>query len=86
MPLVLHGDDAECHRRRSFLVLTWGSACVHATPWDSKFVVYVGDNSQFDDECYTALDMWTAWSMVELMLGHWLDVDPWGRPFERFLA
>ena len=59
---------------------------MHATPWDSKFLVYVGDNSQFDDECYTALDMWTAWSMLELMLGHWLDVDPWGRPFERFLV
>ncbi|CAE7361318.1 unnamed protein product [Symbiodinium natans] len=83
VPLVLHGDDAECHRRRSFMVVTWGSAVVHATPWDSKFVVYVGDNSQCDENCYTALDMWTTWSLVELMLGHWLDVDPWGRPFNR---
>ena len=85
-PLVIHGDDAECHRRRSFLVVTWGSATVHATPWDSKFLIYVGDNSACDNETYSTLDMWTTWSLLELQLGRWLDIDPWGRPFRRTLA
>ena len=86
IPLVVHGDDAECHRRRSFMVVTWGSCVVHATPFDSKFVCYVGDNSQCGEECYSVLDMWVAWSLIELMLGHWLDVDPWGRPFNRYFS
>ena len=83
VPILIHGDDAESHRRRSFMVLTFGSAVIHATPWDSKLVCYVGDNSQCCDETYSVLDAWVAWSLVELMLGHYLDVDPWGRPFER---
>ena len=86
VPIVLHGDDAECHRRRSFMVVTWGSATIHASPWDSKFVVYVGDNSQCGDEAYAVLDKWTTWSLVELLLGCWLDVDPWGQPMDRPLA
>ena len=86
IPLVIHGDDAECHRRRSFMLMTWGSALVHATPWDSKFVAYVGDNNQLGDEAYKVLDAWVAWSLLELMLGHWLDVDPWGKPFNRSLS
>ena len=67
------------------MVVTWGSATVHATPWDSKFVIYVGDNSQLSDEGYMNLDMWATWSLVELMLGHYLDIDPWGRPMNRCL-
>ena len=85
VPLVLHGDDAESHRCRSYLVVTVGSAVVHASPWDSKLVVYVADNAQSCDETYTVLDTWVTWSLVELLLGHWLDVDPWGKPFERVL-
>ena len=84
--LVVHGDDAECHRRRSFMVLTWGSVLVNATPWDSKILSYVGDNSQLGDEAYKVLDAWVAWSLLELMLGHYLDVDPWGQPFNRSLS
>ena len=86
IPIVVHGDDAECHRRRSFMVLTWGSALVNATPWDSKILTYVGDNSQLGDEAYKVLDAWVAWSLLELMLGHYLDVDPWGQPFNRSLS
>ena len=86
LPLLIHGDDAESHRRRSFMVLTFGSALVHATPWDSKLVCYVADNSQCSDECYSVLDTWVAWSLVELLLGHYLDIDPWGKPFARRLA
>ena len=85
IPLVLHGDDAESHRRRSFMVVTVGSSVVHASPWDSKLVCYVGDNSQCGDECYSVLDAWVTWSLIELLLGHYLDIDPWGRPFSRAL-
>ena len=81
VPIVIHGDDAECHRRRSFMVVTWGSVVVHASPWDSKLVVYAGDNSQCCAETYAVLDQWLIWSLVELLLGHYLDVDPWGNPF-----
>ena len=70
IPIVLHGDDAECHRRRFF-----------CSPWDSKLVVYAGDNSQSCAETYAVLDQWLVWSLVELLLGQYLDVDPWGNPF-----
>ena len=86
VPILLHGDDAECHRRRSFMVTTWASATVHATPWDSKILIYAGDNSQSNAETYAVLDAWVVWSLVELLLGHYLDVDPWGKPFKRPLA
>ena len=85
IPVVLHGDDAESHRRRSFMVVTWASCVVHATPYDSKLLAYVGDNSQCSDAAYAILDKWVTWSLIELMVGRYLDVDPWGQPFNRLL-
>ena len=84
IPLLLHGDDAEVHRRRSFMVLTVGSAVVNANPWESKLLVYVGDNSQCISETYSSLDAWVCWSLVELLCGHYLDVDPWGQPMNSY--
>ena len=66
------------------MVLTVGSAVVHASPWESKLLVYVGDNSQCITETYSSLDAWVCWSLVELLFGHYLDVDPWGQPMNSY--
>lgn len=36
VPLVFHQDDGEAHRRRSFMVTTFGSAVIHGSPWEMK--------------------------------------------------
>ncbi|CAJ1368384.1 unnamed protein product [Effrenium voratum] len=79
VPIFLHGDDAECHRRRSFLVCAWGSVLLHVNPWDSKLLIYAGSNSQCIDQTYNTLNAWIAWSLIELLTGEYLSTDPWGR-------
>ena len=78
---MVHGDDADSHRRRSFLVVTFGSACVTGVSfWDSKLPIYITDNHQISSESAYTLDCWASWSLVELGVGRYLDRDPWGRP------
>ena len=79
VPLVLHGDDAESHRRRSFCVVTMGSLAVGGiSMWDSKFLLYVTDNSRCTDDTFATLDLWVAWSLAELQLGAYMDINPYG--------
>ena len=85
VPLVLHGDDAESHRRRSFCVVTMGSLLITGkSMWDSKFLLYVTDNSRCTDETFAVLDRWLAWSLTELQLGIFMDTSPFGVPHEPF--
>lgn len=79
IPLVVHGDDAEVHRRRSFMVTTFGSGLTAGAVWDTKFLCYCTDNSRVTHEGITTLDTWLSWSLLELSLGHFLDHDPFGR-------
>ena len=83
IPLVVHGDDADSHRRRSFMICTVGSLLVGGSMWDSKLLCYVLDNSRAMGQTVATLDTWMTWSLMELQLGVFLDVDPWGRPYER---
>lgn len=82
IPLVIHGDDAESHRRRSFLVATIGSLLVSGNMFDTKLVCYVLDNSRSMSTTSATLDCWMTWAVMELQLGVYMDVDPWGRPLE----
>ena len=81
IPLVIHADDAESHRRRSFCISTLASALVGGcSPWDSRMLLYVTDNQHCVDATWDTLDAWVVWSLTELSLGSWLDTDPWGNP------
>lgn len=81
VPLVIHADDAESHRRRSFCISTLASALVGGcSPWDSRMLLYVTDNQHCVDATWDTLDAWVVWSLTELSLGSWLDTDPWGNP------
>lgn len=83
MPIFVHGDDAESHRRRSFCVVSWGSCLTHGSPYDTRFVIYAGDNNRCFDASYQALDAWVVWSLQELLIGEWAQTDPWGQPMQR---
>ncbi|CAJ1355341.1 unnamed protein product, partial [Effrenium voratum] len=61
VPIFVHGDDAESHRRRSFCVVSWGSCLTHGSPYDTRFVIYAGDNNRCFDASYQALDAWVVW-------------------------
>ena len=84
VPLVVHGDGADSHRRRSFLVLTLGSLVVSGNFWDCKFLLYCLDESRATPDTVSPLDLWCAWSMTELQLGSYMDKDPWGRSLAAF--
>lgn len=84
IPLVVHGDDADSHRRRNFLILTVGSLMTGGAMFDTKFLVYCLDNSRATSETISTLDQWVVWSLTELAMGRWLDVDPYGRPHAPF--
>lgn len=82
VPIVVHGDDAESHRRRSFLVTTVGSILTEGSSWDTKLVCYCTDNARCKSECVKTLDQWLAWSLLEMQCGYFLDCDPYGQHFE----
>lgn len=84
IPLILHGDDAECHRRRSFTVVSFASVTVgHVSPWESRYMCYCLDGNRSCDQTIDVLDSWLMWSFCELMCGHWCEVGPWSQPLER---
>lgn len=79
IPLIVHGDDADAHRRRSFCVVSWASVLIHGcSPWDSKYMIYCTDNYHATAETYAVLDAWAVFSLTELQLGRYLDVGPYG--------
>ena len=81
--LVIHADDADSHRRRSFCVMTMSSVTVgQMSPWDARMLVYVTDNQHCVDETWDTLDTWVSWSLTELAEGKWFANDPWGRPLK----
>ena len=79
VPLIVHGDDAECHRRRSFTVCSFASVTVgKCSPWENRFLLYCMDGNKCCDETLHGLDTWLMWSFNELMTGTWTDVGPFG--------
>ena len=84
IPLIIHGDDADSHRRRSFMILTLGSLLTFGSMFDSKLLVYCLDNACACESTYSTLDAWIVWSLTELQLGHYLDVDPYGEQYPRY--
>lgn len=83
VPIVVHGDDGDSHRRRSFCVVTMGSAVVNGSPFDCKFLLYAVDNTRTCPESFDTLDAWVVWNLVEMQSGRFLTVDPWNKPIQR---
>ena len=83
VPLIFHCDDGEAHRRRSFMVATFGSALVHGSPWDTRFLLYTTDNARSCSSTYDTLDSWIAWAFAELGTGQWLGHSPWGEVMDQ---
>ena len=80
---MIHADDAESHRRRSFCVCTLSSLLVGGkSPWDSRMLVYVTDNQRCCNATWDMLDVWLCWSLEELQQGVCSGTDPWQRPLE----
>ena len=48
--------------------------------FDTKFLLYCLDVAQAVPETMAILDKWLTWGLMELQLGRYMDMDPWGRP------
>ena len=81
IPLMIHGDGADSHRRRSFMITTVGSVVTQGSMWDTRFVCYVFDEARAAEDSLATLDAWVCWSLLEAQMGHYLDLDPFGRPY-----
>ena len=81
IPLMIHGDGADSHRRRSFMITTVGSVVTQGSMWDTRFVCYVFDETRAAEDSLATLDTRVCWSLLEAQLGHYLDLDPFGRPY-----
>lgn len=81
IPLIFHGDDAESHRRRSFMVCSFASLLVKGcSPWESRLLCYCMDNARSCNETLLTMDSWIVWSLVELQMGRYMEVGPWSEP------
>ena len=80
IPLILHGDDCESHRRRSFTVCSFASLLVkNCSVWDNRLLCYCTDNSSCNETVDT-LDAWLVHSLTELMMGRFFEIGPFGDP------
>ena len=84
VPLILHGDDAESHRRRSFFISSFASVVSgRCNPFDNRMVLYCLDTSRTCNETIDVMDLWLCWSFAELQEGRWFDKSPWGKQLNR---
>lgn len=60
------------------MVTTFGSAVIHKSPWDSRYLLYCTDNAKSCSSTFDTLDSWLAMSFIELGEGKWLQHSPWG--------
>ena len=78
VPLEIHGDDADAHRRRTFLVVSWQSAVTKGSTMDTIFPIYCLDNIQATKHTASQLDMAVVWSLQQMQAGFCFDHDHWG--------
>ena len=83
IPLEVHGDDAELHKRRSFSISTVSSALTTASTWDHKLLLSCFDNSAAGESTSTEIDCWICWGLVCATAGVYLDHDWHGRAFSK---
>ena len=78
VPIELHGDDADAHRRRTCLVVSWQSAVTKGATIDCIFPAYCVDNNQATEETASQLDMALVWSLQQMSAGTLFEHDHWG--------
>ena len=61
----MHGDDADSHRRRTFMCVSWQSAVTHGSTLDTIFPIYVMDNSQATEHTAPELNSFSVPSCAE---------------------
>ena len=84
IPLIVHADDAESHRRRSFTVCSMSSLLVEGgSPWESRLLLYCIDVARSCAETTDALDAYLVWSFTELSAGRYLEHGPWSEDMPR---
>lgn len=81
IPVAIHGDEADSHRRRTFSVLTMSSLTTSGNLFDVKVLCFALDNSQATPQTGWTLEKWIALSLAELQNGVFSELDPWGEPF-----
>ena len=82
IPLEIHGDDAELHKRRSFSISTVSSAVTTGSTWDHKLLLSCFDNSAAGESTSSEIDCWICWGLVCASAGKYLDHDWHGRKFD----
>ncbi|OLP95623.1 hypothetical protein AK812_SmicGene22238 [Symbiodinium microadriaticum] len=82
IPLEVHGDDAELHKRRSFSISTVSSALTTGSTWDHKLLLSCFDNSAAGESTSSEIDCWICWGLVCASAGKYLDHDWHGRKFD----
>ena len=80
VPVRLYGDEAEDHKGKSSLILTWSCACCHASTLLSRFLITMLPMCDLVAEItLNVLYEHVCWSMQVLMHGKWPHVDPYGK-------
>lgn len=83
-PIIVHGDDADVHRRRSFCAVTIGTPFADGrSSWDCKFLTYIVDVNKMLPESFDTLDAWMVYGLMELQEGRFFDVDIYDKPYAR---
>lgn len=82
VPLEIHGDDAEMHKRRSFSISTVSSALTGGSTWDHKLLLSCFDNNSAGESTAGEIDCWICWGLACAAAGRYLDHDWHGRKFD----
>ena len=78
VPVELHGDDADAHRRRTFLVVSWQSAVTKGATIDCLFPAFCLDNNQATEQTASQLEMALVWSLQQMSAGRLFNHNHWG--------
>ena len=83
IPVEIHGDDAELHKRRSFSISTVSSALTTGATWDHKLLLSCFDNAAAGDSTSSEIDCWICWGLVCGAAGVYLDHDWHQKKFDQ---
>ena len=82
IPIEIHRDDAELHKRRSFSISTVSSALTSGATWDHKLLLSCFDNAAAGDSTSMEIDCWICWGLACGAAGVYLDHDWYGKRFD----
>ena len=81
---MVHGDDADSHRRRTLYNCTISSpVTLETNAWDSRVLLVTFDNHKALPQTFDTIDAWLVHGLTELQEGRFMTVDPWNQPHNR---